>query len=231
MYITHQLKVLSGNTTWITSKIHQYLIKKFEVCWIPDVASNSNLSGELSHTKMPKIPIKYVGVLSRFNAKSSIKKHAILVVLSGVEPQRTMFENKILKELTNFKGKVVLVRGVLNNSRIKTPANFKVVNYLLAAELEKAIVQSSLVISRSGYSTIMDLAVVNANVLFVPTPGQFEQEYLAEYLFNNYNIPFVKQDKFKCSDIKNLKDTGKFGNYTTNFSLENFSLFESKRKF
>ncbi|MDX1830124.1 MAG: glycosyltransferase [Lutibacter sp.] len=228
VYITHQLNVLSGNTTRITSKIHQYLIKKFDVCWVPDVATKYNLSGELSNIKPNKIKTKYIGILSRFKYKEIPKKHTILVLLSGVEPQRTLFENKLIKELSNFKGNVLLVRGILNESKIKTPSNFTVVNYLLANELEKAILQSTLVIARSGYSTIMDLAVLNANVLFVPTPKQFEQEYLAKHLFLEYKIPFFTQDDFKFEDIKNFEAKGKFKKYTESFPLDLFYLFQSK---
>jgi UDP-N-acetylglucosamine:LPS N-acetylglucosamine transferase len=96
---------------------------------------------------------------------------------------------------------------------------------LLAAELEKAILQSNLVIARSGYSTIMDLAVLNTNVLFVPTPKQFEQEYLAKYLLFKYKIPFFTQDDFKFKDIKNFEEKGKFKEYTTLFPLNLFDLF------
>jgi UDP-N-acetylglucosamine transferase subunit ALG13 len=225
VYITHQLNVFSGNTTWITSKIHQYLIKKFDVCWVPDVATKDNLSGKLSNLKSTKISIKHIGVLSRFNYKKISKKYDVLLLLSGVEPQRTSFENKLIKELSNFKGSVLLVRGILKASKIKTPSNFTVANYLLAAELEKAILQSNLVIARSGYSTIMDLAVLNTNVLFVPTPKQFEQEYLAKYLLFKYKIPFFTQDDFKFKDIKNFEEKGKFKEYTTLFPLNLFDLF------
>jgi len=228
VYITHQLKVFSGSTTWLTSKIHQKIIQKFEVCWIPDVASKANLSGALSRIKFNKIPIKYLGVLSRFNKKDIQKKYGILVLLSGVEPQRTLFENKLIKELSNFKGNVLLVRGILKESKIKTASNFTVVNYLLAAELEKAILQSSLVIARSGYSTIMDLAVLNANAFFIPTPGLFEQEYLAKYLFEKYEIPFVKQDNFKLATIKNANKKCEFGIFSSKINLEIFSLFQRK---
>ena len=30
VFITHQLNVMTGNTTWITSKIHQHIIKKYK---------------------------------------------------------------------------------------------------------------------------------------------------------------------------------------------------------
>jgi UDP-N-acetylglucosamine:LPS N-acetylglucosamine transferase len=99
---------------------------------------------------------------------------------------------------------------------------------LVAAELEKVILQSNLVIARSGYSTIMDLAVLNANVLFVPTPGQFEQEYLAKYINKKYKIPFLNQNEFKLEAINNLEESGKFKNYTTSIPLNIFDLFQSK---
>lgn len=38
---------------------------------------------------------------------------------------------------------------------------------------------SSLIVSRPGYSSIMDIAVLGLQAAFVPTPGQTEQEYLA----------------------------------------------------
>lgn len=228
VYITHQLNVFSGNTTWITSKIHQYFIKKFEVCWVPDVDIKYNLSGELANLKSNKTNVKRIGVLSRFKYREISKKHDVLLLISGVEPQRTLFENKLIKEFSNFKGNVLLVRGVLNKSKIKTPSNFTVINYLLANELEEAILQSRLIIARSGYSTIMDLAVLNANVLFVPTPKQSEQEYLAKHLFLKYKMPFLTQENFKLENINNFEGKGMFKKYTTSFPLELFSLFQSK---
>jgi len=228
VYITHQLKVFSESTTWITSKIHQKIIQKFNECWIPDVASKTNLSGELSHIKFNKIPIKYLGVLSRLKKNNIQKKIDILVLLSGVEPQRSLLESKIIRELTNFKGKILLIRGVLNASEIKIPSNFTVINYVLGDKLQKAINQSKLVIARSGYSTIMDLMVLNANAFFIPTPGQFEQEYLAKSLFEKYKIPFVKQSDFKLATIKNLNEKSKFGEYSSKLDLEIFSLFQRK---
>lgn len=228
VYITHQIEVLSGNISWVTSKIHQKIIQKFEACWVPDVASEFNLSGELSNFKSKNITIKRIGVLSRFTYKQFPKKYDILLLLSGIEAQRTLFEKKLLKELANFNGNVLLVRGVLNNSKLEVPSNFTVVNFLVAAELEKVILQSNLVIARSGYSTIMDLAVLNANVLFVPTPGQFEQEYLAKYINKKYKIPFLNQNEFKLEAINNFEELGKFKNYTTSIPLDIFDLFQSK---
>ena len=41
---------------------------------------------------------------------------------------------------------------------------------------------SDSIITRSGYSTIMELVSLNCTALIIPTPGQTEQEYLAGHL-------------------------------------------------
>ena len=65
VFITHQLNVMTGNTTWITTKAHQYIIKKYTECWVPDLAGTLNLTGKLGHINDPNIKIKYIGPISR----------------------------------------------------------------------------------------------------------------------------------------------------------------------
>ncbi len=226
VYVTHQLNVLSGLTTFVTTKIHQQFIRKFDECWIPDIEENSNFSGDLGHYKNPGFNIKYLGILSRFQPKEIEINYDLLLLLSGPEPQRTLLENKLLKELQYFKGRILMVRGVLNNtSDIKAPTNFKSVNYLLANELEVAINQSNLVIARSGYSTIMDLAVLGKKAFFIPTPGQFEQEYLAKRLQENLIAPFSRQDEFTAIKLGNLSDYCGFEKANSTVDLNLFKLF------
>ena len=59
-------------------------------------------------------------------------------------------------------------------------ANLTIQPYLAKDELKSVILSSALVICRSGYSSIMDLQALGAKALFVPTPGQTEQVYLAK---------------------------------------------------
>ena len=48
--------------------------------------------------------------------------------------------------------------------------------------LKKLILSSQTIICRSGYSTLMDMHVLGKNeLILIPTPGQTEQEYLADY--------------------------------------------------
>ena len=94
IFITHQLNVLSGNTSFLSSKMHQSIIKKFTECWVPDVSGPINLSGTLGHLPEINLPIKYIGLLSRMSQKELPKKFDILCLLSGPEPQRSILEKK-----------------------------------------------------------------------------------------------------------------------------------------
>ncbi|UKM65250.1 glycosyltransferase [Flavobacteriaceae bacterium GSB9] len=227
VFITHQLNVLSGTTTWLSTKMHQKFIKKFDACWVPDTDGELNLSGKLGHTKTFDIPTKYIGPLSRFNTKPCDIKNDLLVLLSGPEPQRTMLEQKLFEELKNYKGKVVFVKGILEQEQtIQIIGNMTIYNFMTSDLLEKTLNESALVLSRSGYTTVMDLAKLNKKAFFIPTPGQFEQEYLAERLTEMQLVPSCSQDEFT---IEKLNNTSNFiGLKAFNFNLdykELFSLF------
>jgi len=227
VYITHQLNVLSGKTTLFTSKIHQKIIAKYNECWVPDTESKRNLSGILGHLENNVFNLKYLGILSRLKPIKAEIKYDILVLLSGPEPQRTTLENKLFIELQNYTGKILFVRGILNNSKeITTSENFKVVNYLGTEALNKSINQSNLVIARSGYSTIMDLAVLGKKAFFIPTPGQFEQEYLAESLQNKKIAPFSSQQNFTIKKLDVLEKYSGFTPYKTHIDLKTFDIFK-----
>lgn len=229
VYITHQLNVLSGNTTFLTSKVHQRIIQKFDECWVPDISNSGNFSGTLGHLKENELAIKYIGILSRLNSRITQSKFDLLVLLSGPEPQRTALEDKLLTELRNFKGRILLIRGSLSEQNvIVAPNNFKIVDYMLTDDIEKAINQSDVVIARSGYSTIMDLAVLGKRAFFIPTPGQFEQEYLAERLNEKKIAPFCKQANFSADKLAEIQNYTGFDYAKTEIELKLFKLFNGK---
>lgn len=209
VYITHQVNVLSGLTSFFTSKIHQRIISKYQECWVPDFKGDNNLAGNLSQVDHTRLNLKYIGPLSRFeNKKISVKekKYQIMVLLSGPEPQRTLLEKQLLTELKDFPKKVLFIRGVISDKEKTYSKNKNIitVNYLLQKDLQKSIAESEIIISRSGYSSIMDLEVMQAKAFFIPTPGQQEQEYLATYLEKKGIAPYSNQDKFKINDLKKL---------------------------
>ncbi len=227
VYITHQLNVLSGNTSFITSLVHQKIIKKFDSCWIPDYNDNKkSLAGKLSDLENSDLDVKYIGSISRFTYQKMPKKQDLLVVLSGPEPQRSLLEKKILEELKNYDKKVLFVRGVVSEKQeINQLKNIQTVNYMLMNELEKAINESDLVIARSGFSTIMDLEKLKAKVFFIPTPGQFEQEYLAKYLKQKRIAPYANQNNFKIEMLKEVKNYNGFEKKETICKVDFKTLF------
>ncbi len=205
VFMTHQLNVLSGNTTWLSTKMHQEIIKKFDECWIPDTKGDINLTGRLGHAKDFDIPAKYMGPLSRFTKTDTTIKNDLLVLLSGPEPQRSLLETKLLFELKNYSGKIVFVKGTMEKEQTKRALdNMTIYNFMTSALLEKTINESALVLSRSGYTTVMDLAKLNKKAFFIPTPGQFEQEYLAKRLTEMNLVPSCEQNSFTIDKLKEI---------------------------
>ncbi len=187
VYITHQLFIETGKK-WmnaIAQKIHYKYINRFNECWVPDFEKEQNLAGKLSHpSAKPAIDIKFIGPLSRFKkAEEKNISNNVVIILSGPEPQRTIWEKQLLKQIENYTGSVILVRGKPGSrDEISGNLNLKVYNHLPAAELGNLIESAAVVLSRSGYSTVMDLVALGKKAILVPTPGQAEQEYLAVYL-------------------------------------------------
>jgi uncharacterized protein (TIGR00661 family) len=230
VFITHQLQVLSGSTTWLSTKLHQNIIKQFHECWVPDNLGDINLSGKLGHTVIHDMPVKYIGPLSRFKKKDLPLKYDVMVLLSGPEPQRTFIEKKLLTDFKTYNGKVLFIKGVIENEQqISEEKNLTIYNYMTSSELENALNESHLIISRSGYTTLMDLTKLNKKAFFIPTPGQYEQEYLAERLTEQGLVASSKQDDFtigKLDDISNFKGLSAM-DYEVNFK-KLFSLFKGK---
>ncbi len=230
VFITHQLQVLSGNTTWLSTKMHQRIIQKFDECWVPDSIGEDNLSGRLGHTDLSGSIVKYIGPLSRFKKNDIPKRYDLLVLLSGPEPQRSQLETILLKELKRYKGKVLFVRGLVE-AEVKRAEedHLELHNYMTSSDLEKAINESNYVLSRSGYTSIMDLEKLQKKGFFIPTPGQFEQEYLAERFTALGLVPSCKQEDFSVEKLENLANFKglSFIDYSTNYR-KLFSLFQGE---
>lgn len=227
VFITHQLNVLSGNTTWLSTKVHQKIINKFDACWVPDTASEINLSGKLGHAHTIEIPTKYIGPLSRFTKRNCKIKNDLMVLISGPEPQRTLLEEKLLTELKHFTGKVLFVKGVMEKDQtIQMNGNITVYNFMTSDLLEKTINESAMVLCRSGYTTVMDLAKLSKKAFFIPTPGQFEQEYLAKRLTDMRIVPSCNQDDFTLGHLDEISnyDGLKAFDFEVNFK-DLFNLF------
>jgi predicted glycosyltransferase len=206
IFITHQLSVKTGLgrfADWIAQWLNYGYIKKFDRCWVADKESAGNLAGELSHPKQkPNANIEYLGVLSRFDpADGAVTKNHFLVLLSGPEPQRTLLENDIIKNITDIKGSATVVRGLPAASEIiPSTSTVQFYNHLPSTELNREMQRAEFVISRCGYSTIMDIARLHKKSILIPTPGQPEQEYLASELMEKKLSLCMNQKEFSLND-------------------------------
>ncbi len=210
VFITHQIMVKTPQYLKLFEYpaylISKFFILKYNKCWVPDYEDENNLSGDLSHKYKLPLNTSFIGHLSRFDnmqkQKNQTEKNIdLLVILSGPEPQRTIFENIIIKQTVNTNYKVEIIEGKpqeINNS--KNNKNIKIITHLETEELLKKIWSSKIILSRAGYSTIMDFVSLNKKAILVPTPGQTEQQYLSKYLNDKKLFYFVKQDNLNIEN-------------------------------
>lgn len=181
VFITHQihLRIPPPPLQWLANRINHYVIRQYDECWIPDLPGGGGLAGALS-LPLPEPPCRHIGILSRLKPQAGPVQYDILVLLSGPEPQRSRLETLLIRQLESLPYRVLLAQGKTEQDGHSRPApNIEAVSYLAAGALQAAMASASLVIARSGYSTIMDLAAMGKKALLIPTPGQTEQEYLA----------------------------------------------------
>ena len=228
--MTHQVNIKTGLGGWvnqIVKWINQYYLNKFDHCWIPDQSGNINLAGELSHGSIPANAV-YIGPLSRFTDSNASNAGYLLIVLSGPEPQRSLLEQILSAQLLHYNGNVKIVRGLPSeNIKPENTTSVEWFNHLPAIALQEMMERSALVICRSGYTTVMDLVRIQKKAILIPTPGQAEQEYLAEYLKEQGIFLSVKQ-----SDFNLQKELEKAAQFSSGFpSLDYEAYKEVIRKF
>jgi uncharacterized protein (TIGR00661 family) len=230
IFITHQLMIKSPFAEILLHKIVLNHIKNYNECWIPDAPVEINLSGDLSHKFPAPDNSFFIGPLSRFdeciqnsNAAKLIPgdKYDLLAIISGPEPQRTNFENILLNQIEKTDLKALIVLGKPEKVEMKERNRISIVSHLKSEDLCKAILNSNLIIARSGYSTIMDLSSLNKKAILIPTPGQTEQEYLAEMLMEK-KIAFTEsQSKFDLNTaLKFSKNYSGFNGWQNSNLLE-----------
>ena len=227
VFITHQLGIQSPYLAQEIQKFNYKYINAFDVCWVMDDKKN-NLAGILSTPKKTPNNTIYIGPQSRFKYQKSQAKYDFLAIISGPEPQRTILEKGLIKALKERKEKSLIILGKPELNNTQQIGNLTIQSHLNAKDLNKAILSSNLIICRPGYSTIMDLEKLMKKAFFIPTPGQTEQEYLAERLFKLNVCYMQKQSEFDF-DLA-IKEIEKFKGFKKNQSekinwSDLFSLF------
>lgn len=202
IFITHQLQVQAGSALLenLLQRINYRFINRFSECWVPDFDGNLNIAGKLSHPgKLPAIPVKYIGPISRLKkADVAIINYKWMAIISGPEPQRSIFEKKIFEFALKTEEKMVIVRGLPGESEEKfLSPNCTVFNHLGTEDMQAAMQASEFILSRCGYTTVMEILSLQKKSVLIPTPGQTEQEYLATHLLQqNWCYTFKQEGDF-----------------------------------
>jgi spore coat polysaccharide biosynthesis predicted glycosyltransferase SpsG len=186
VFVTHQLFLKAPVFENLGSKINQNYISRFNEVWVPDLESEKeSLSGELSRGKQFHSNVKYIGPQSRlFDVITNVEKdkYDYLILLSGPEPTRTELENLLLEKVKSSNKKIALVKGSTIQHSTFNIQHCEAFDFPKKEELKKLILSSKKIICRSGYSTLMDMHLLGKkDLILIPTPGQTEQEYLADY--------------------------------------------------
>ncbi len=202
--LLHQLMIKSPFGESLLHQITLNYVKQFSFSWVPDFPGENNLSDDLAHQYPLPDNARFVGALSRFSSfpqnEKAEKKYDLSVIISGPEPQRTVFEKLIVQQVSNLPQRTLVVLGKPENKEKKERiGNADIISHLNAEQLFSAISASELVLTRPGYSTIMDLAVMQKKAIFVPTPGQTEQEYLGNLYHQKKLHLCVKQDELNVA--------------------------------
>ena len=207
IYITHQISVKISKRFEFLNKIayhlHYQIINKYSQCFIPDFEGENNLSGDLSHKYTLPKNAQFIGILSRFsqkilidlNKKNNENNYKNVAIISGVEPHRTILQKKLLNLFLSKNEKSLIIEGKpAQNIDIQNINNVTIVSHLEDEELAQTLKNAEKIYCRSGYSTLMDLwALGIKSAILIPTPGQTEQEYLAEH-FLKKGFSVLKQE-------------------------------------
>ena len=197
--ITHQLylRVPGRLMQWTANRVLRLALRKFDTVWVPDLPVEPSLSGELSHGGKKVHPdVEYIGLLSRMRSSHGAPEYDVAVVLSGPEPQRTILEQRLMEQAITMSRKFIFIQGKTQAKAHHFAAeNVEVVSYLTSANLNETLLASKVLICRSGYSSVMDLAALGKKAILIPTPGQTEQEYLAQSLATQNIFLTQQQDQ------------------------------------
>jgi uncharacterized protein (TIGR00661 family) len=205
--ITHQLDIQVPRAMRFLQPLLRRMIYRtvgrFTECWVPDFGMHFSLAGLLSHPPVLPPNTHYIGPLSRFSPESPVIRpgstpvYDIMVILSGPEPQRTIFEEIILTQLKKSTLTGIVLRGrTEEEGSHQLTEGITVFNHLDTESMAECIRNSWMIVSRPGYSTVMDIVTLGKRAIFVPTPGQTEQEYLSRYLMEKKIFFSMDQEHF-----------------------------------
>ena len=202
--LSHQIAFLPPKglreASWLTEHINVAALRKFDCLFIPDYPyPSANLAGNLAHShNLHRCPHCHVGILSSYPRLGLPRDIDYLFVISGyLLEHKESFVRRLLEQAGGLPGRKVFILGsadadsaVYDGFRRDDLQIHAVASGVLRRELFD---RARCIVSRAGYTTIMDLVEHGKRALLIPTPNQTEQEYLAYHLSSLGH--FVRRDQ------------------------------------
>lgn len=172
VFVTHQVQLPVKWYEVVAQILHKSLLKKFDCVWVLDYRDH-RLAGNLSKNNA-SLSVDYLGAVSRFEIYDKFEGEKLnsVVIVSGP----SVYGQQFIDGLTPDDETSKLYR-VIAKKDINIPLRFARLegNWL---EKDKEVIKAKRIISRTGYSTIMDIDYLKCEGELTATPGQREQEYL-----------------------------------------------------
>lgn len=227
IFVCHQLapRLPVFNTILRRSvfRFHRDLMSPFDEIWVPD-DPELLLSGDLSTYATKDLSIRYTGILSRFQDVHTVDagyshdilndhRPELLAILSGPEPQRSLLESRLEAQAQNLPFKTWLVQGLPEADTIEVNRQVIKISHLSTMDLCKALQATGVILSRSGYTSLMDYTVLGIRrMILTPTPGQPEQLYLAQLMREKNRAVIQPTSRLDIdSAVQEVQHTAGFG--------------------
>jgi UDP-N-acetylglucosamine:LPS N-acetylglucosamine transferase len=196
--ISHQLNLPVSRWNVLAKFWNKRLLSKFDEIWIPDT-KEQKYSGILSNGKHKNK--HFIGTCSRFstceNTVSIKDPFTYLGIVSGPSPYNQQLLDLLMDKLSQSNHNSVVIVPPEIYQKAKSSNKITLISSPSHEEFMGLMNESKVIISRSGYSTIMDLIATGNECILIPTPGQSEQLYLAKIHKNNPLWSFKSEADFE----------------------------------
>jgi UDP:flavonoid glycosyltransferase YjiC (YdhE family) len=205
---------------WLPEYFNFTHFRKYDKIVVPDIERGNTFTGELSHQMrfIPTEKLFYSGILTDLvhGNKTSSNTIDYFVIISGPEPQRTKFEKLIFNQLQKLDGRVVVTLGKPEKNYKIRMGDAQIYTYLNREKISYFMGKADFIISRPGYTTVMEMIDLGKRGLFIPTPGQIEQEYLAKH-FSEMNWCY-SSSQYKLDLTEDIRIARTYSGFPDNFS-------------
>jgi hypothetical protein len=185
VFMTHQLFLAAPFGRTFANRINRRYIIRFREVWVPDYSAlDKSLSGKLSHGVTFHPNIKYIGPLSRLPEIKDTIVYDYLFLFSGPEPHLSEIQKTMFRKALKNQDKTI---AFITKSGFTSQGAVEVFNDPSADQIARLFAQSRTIVARSGYTSLMEFHLARkTDLILIPTPGQWEQEYLAEWWQENF---------------------------------------------